>query len=90
MIDNGAEEEDIKDLLKAPKLPNGIYMVYQVPRLNKLYYKHTVYKDGEMDEYFKWIGKEVEHWEAIGSEGEFVGNYASYEDIKYDWPEYLL
>ena len=89
LVEEGAEEEVIAPLLEAPELPDGIYMLYKDPIVNKLFYKHSIFRNGKLDEYYCWLHKPLEQgqdWDTY----EFLGNYSSIQDIKYDWPEYLL
>lgn len=89
LISHGAEEQDILPLLEVPPLPNGIYKAYEID--GKMVYTHTS-EHGICTTKNLQTNRETsthpEDDETLDSN--FVGVYASLEELMDDWPEYLL
>lgn len=91
---NGGTEEQLDELLITPALPNGIYEVYCIPKIDKLYYIHSYTgNDSKLTMDTNWLVENDDLFTLRNinhNECKFVGVYASKEDIIADWPEYFL
>jgi len=91
LISKGTDEESLLPLLEPPELPNGVYEAFEVPTLNKMYYKHTSNDNANFSSYYAEVGAgSANELTTKPAGGVFVGVYASLKDLHYDWPEYLL
>lgn len=87
LISEDAEEGEILSLLETPSLPDGLYELYLHPDSDTMAIKHL--KDGGS---VTWTNLNNENT-IINTDNpfvEFIGVYASEQDIMADWPEYCL
>lgn len=87
LIEKNAAEEDILPLLVPPETPNGVYEVYFKPQTDTLYYLNQ--KGFNDDGTPRTMGGSV-YYQADTTQDDFLGIYASIEDIYVDWPEYSI
>lgn len=94
LLEKGGTEEQLNKLLEVPALPNGVYEVYCIPEVDKLYYVHSYMgKDDVLTIDKNWLIEDTDLFmlrHINNNECKFVGVYASKEDIVADWPEYFL
>jgi hypothetical protein len=91
LVREGAEESDIKEFLKVPALPDGIYEAYEIRELNTMFIAHKAQKDNYSDvaTSYEWFdGTAVD--DLSKQLGVFSGLYASMREVAEDWPEYLI
>jgi hypothetical protein len=89
LINKGAPEEKVIPYLETPKLTNGIFELYINTGIDKMFYCHIEEHNGRVYSEYYWLGGEDEDY-VDESKEEFVGVYASKEDIIEDWPEYII
>lgn len=95
--DEEVPEEIIDDLLNPPVPLNGVYLVYLLKDLDKMFYSHikdTSYFFSREDLGIEdtWLGTPLNtvSFQEAKNTAKFIGTYISKEDIAKDWPEYLI
>ena len=87
-IVKGEPESKILPLLEVPPLPDGIYEAYKSN--DQLLYMHTANSGMQEVKDVKTGRVQTLDVEDIEKNTEFVGIYASFEDLVEDWPEYIF
>ena len=88
LVEEGAPEEEIISLTKIPDLPNGTYEAY-LNKNDQVIYLHTPNTGVQ-------VLKNLINGGSLGigmlesDKNQFLGIYASLDDVIEDWPEFLF
>ena len=88
LVKKGASEAEILPLLEVPHLPDGTYEAYKANTTTMLYL-HTMV-DGIQRLRILHNDRLQDMTRLEEKDVEYMGIYASLEDLMEDWPEFLL